>query len=337
MMATYTIEEISRVVDGSLVGSRELRISGLEQITEAVESQLTFIGEKKYAKLWERSNASAALVNDTIDLEPGDGRALVRVTDADLALVKVLKMFAAEPPLSNPGIHSQAIVDETAQVGEGASIGAGCYIGPGVVIGENTRIYPNVTVLDHTKIGDDTVIWPGVVIRERCRIGSRCIIQPNATIGSDGFGIRPSPDGKGLIGLPHIGTVEIGDDVEIGAGTCVDRGKFSATSVGAGTKIDNLVQIAHNCRIGRSCIIAGQTGIGGTVTLGDGVVMGGASRVRDHVTIGDRVTLGGGTGVVHDVPAGQTLLGAPADHYRRTLKLWAAQKKLPDLIRNRMK
>lgn len=336
-MIKFTIEEINQAVNGTLAGNPTILISGVEQISEATKNQLTFIGEKKYIKLWGQSNASAAIVNDNLDIEPGKDRALVRVPDADLALALVLQMYEPEPPKCEPGIHSTAVVDSTAEIGSGASIGAGCYIGPGVVIGANTKLYPNVTVLDDTSIGSETIIWSGTVIRERCRIGNHCIIHPNVTIGADGFGYRPSPDGRGLVKIPQIGTVEIGDGVEIGAGSCVDRGKFSATSIGDGTKIDNLVQIAHNCKLGRSCVIAGQSGLAGSVTLGDGVMMGGGARVKDHVTIGAGARLGGNTGVISDVAPGKTLLGVPADDLRQTLRLWAAQKQLPDLIKQMKK
>jgi len=336
-MIKFTIEEINQAVNGTLDGNPTILISGVEQISEATKNQLTFIGENKYIKLWDQSKASAAIVNDNLDIEPGKDRALVRVADADLAMALVLQMYEPEPPKCEPGIHSTAVVDSTAEIGSGASIGAGCYIGPGVVIGANTKLYPNVTVLDDTSIGSETIIWSGTVIRERCRIGNHCIIHPNVTIGADGFGYRPSPDGRGLVKIPQIGTVEIGDGVEIGAGSCVDRGKFSATSIGDGTKIDNLVQIAHNCKLGRSCVIAGHSALAGSVTLGDGVMMGGGVRVKDHVTIGAGARLGGNTGVISDVAPGKTLLGVPADDLRQTLRLWAAQKQLPDLIKQMKK
>ena len=336
-MKKFTIKEINQAVNGTLVGNPKILITSVEQIFEATKNQLTFIGKKKYIKLWDQSRALAAIVTDGLDVEPGKDRALVRVADADLALAQVLQLFEPEPPNCAPGIHSTAVVDSTAEIGAGAAIGAGCYIGPGVVIGTNTRLYPNVTVLDDSSIGSETIIWSGTVIRERCRIGNDCIIHPNVTIGADGFGYRPSPNGLGLVKIPQIGTVKIGDGVEIGAGSCVDRGKFSATSIGDGTKIDNLVQIAHNCKLGRSCVMAGQSGLAGSVTLGDGVIMGGGARVTDHVTVGNGVKLGGNTGVIRDVPPGKTLLGLPADDYRQTLRLWAAQKQLPDLVKQKKK
>ncbi len=335
-MKKYTTEQICHMVNGTLDGSPTIIITGVEQISQATPDQLTFIGEKKYIKQWDQSRASAAIVNDTLKVEPGQGRALIRVADADLALAEVLKMFEAKPPKCELGIHSTAVVDATAVIGQGAAIGAGCYVGPGVVVGSKTKLYPNVTVLDDTRIGRETIIWSGTVIRERCRIGNHCIIHPNVTIGADGFGFRPSPDGKGLVKIPHIGAVKIGDDVEIGAGSCIDRGKYGATTIGDGTKIDNLVQIAHNCKLGRHCVMAGQSGIAGSATLGDGVMMGGGARVRDHVTVGSGTKIGGNAGVISDVAPGKTLLGVPADDHRQTLRLWAAQKQLPDLIK-RMK
>jgi UDP-3-O-[3-hydroxymyristoyl] glucosamine N-acyltransferase len=335
-MKQYTTEQINQAANGALDGSPTIMITGIEQISEATTNQLTFIGEKKYIQLWDRSPASAAIVNDSLDVEPGQGRALIRVADADLALADVLQLFEPELPKCEPGIHSTAVVDSTAEIGQGAAIGAGCYIGPGVVIGADTKLYPNVTVLDHTSIGSETIIWSGTVIRERCRIGNHCIIHPNVTIGADGFGYRPSPDGQGLVKIPQIGTVKIGDGVEIGAGSCVDRGKFSATSIGDGSKIDNLIQIAHNCKLGRFCVMAGQSGLAGSVTLGDGVMMGGGARVKDHVTIGEGARLGGNTTALSDVAPAKTVLGCPANDYRQTLRLWTVQKQLPDLIK-RMK
>ena len=154
-------------------------------------------------------------------------------------------------------IHPTAIVDETAIIGNGSRIGAGSYIGPKVVLGENVTIYPNVTILDECTIGKNTIIWSGAVIRERCHLGNNCIIHPNATIGADGFGFRPCPE-RGLVKIPQIGNVILGNGVEIGANSCVDRGKFSSTILGDGCKIDNLVQIGHNSKLGRFCIMAGQ-------------------------------------------------------------------------------
>ncbi|MCL4154285.1 UNVERIFIED_CONTAM: hypothetical protein GTU68_028011, partial [Idotea baltica] len=186
----------------------------------------------------------------------------------------------------------------------------GCYIGKNVVLGDNVTLYPNVTVLDDTTIG------------------SHCIFHNNVSIGADGFGYRPSDDGRGLVKIPHIGNVVIGNGVEIGANSCVDRGKFSSTILGDGCKIDNLVQIAHNCVLGRSCIMAGSSGLAGSVTLGDGVMIGGSASIKDHTTIHSGATVGAGSGVMNDVPAGKTVLGYPAVDSREMLKQWVALRKL---------
>lgn len=329
----FTVVEICQRVDGQLVGNPTVVISGVEEISLAQAHQLTFVGGKKFIKLWDRSRASAAIVNDNLDLEPGPDRALIRVVDADLAMAQVLQLFAPEPPQCGPGIHATAVVDESAEIGEGVTIGAGCYIGPRVVLGARVLLYPNVTVLDDSIIGSGTVIWSGTVVRERCRVGQNCIFHPNVSIGADGFGYRPSPDGRSLVKVPQIGTVEIGDAVEIGANSCVDRAKFSSTRIGDGTKIDNLVQIAHNCILGRSCVIAGQAGLAGSVTFGDGVMMGGGARVKDHTTVGSGVKIGGNATIFSDVEPGKTVLGTPADDARDAMRQWAALKQLPDLLK----
>ncbi|MCP5517641.1 MAG: UDP-3-O-(3-hydroxymyristoyl)glucosamine N-acyltransferase [Verrucomicrobiales bacterium] len=328
-----TIQAIADRVAGLLVGDPTIVISGIEQIESAQPTQLTFIGSQRYVPLWTRSRASAALVNQDLAVEPGPGRALIRVPNADLAMAEVLGLFATPAPVASTGIHPRAAVDPTASVGEGVSIGPGCYVGPGAQIGAGTCLYANVTVLDHSVVGAQCTLWPGVVVRERCHIGNGCILHPNVAIGADGFGFRPAPDGRGLVKIPQIGTVILGDGVEIGANSCVDRGKFSATSIGAGTKIDNLVQIGHNCRIGRSCVIAACTGIAGSVTLGDGVVVGGCVALKDHITVGSGVRIGGGSSVGADVPPGQTVVGYPAAEHRRTLRQWAALRRLPELLR----
>ena len=189
-------------------------------------------------------------------------------------------------------------------------------------------LYPNVTILDETTIGAHTIIWSGTVIRERSEIGSYCIFHTNVSIGADGFGYRPSEDGRGLVKIPHIGNVVIGNAVEIGANSCVDRGKFSSTILGDGCKIDNLVQIGHNSVLGRSCIMAGNSGLAGSVTLGDGVIIGGSASIKDHTTIHSGAVVGAGSGVINDVPAGKTVLGYPACDSREMLKQWVALRKL---------
>ena len=327
-MKSFTIQEINAILEGELVGNTDQKILGLEEIDKAGNSQVTFIGSRKYAQKWDDSNAAAAIINEGLKAEPGENRALIKVKNADLAMAKLLEVFIKEPPHFDVDIHPTAVIHETATIGEGTKIGAGCYIGKDVVLGAAVIVYPNVTILDETKIGAHTVIWSGTVIRERTEIGAYCIFQNNVSIGGDGFGYRPREDGRGLLKIPHIGNVVIGNDVEIGANSSVDRAKFSSTIIGDGCKIDNQVQIAHNCILGRSCIMAGASGLAGSVTLGDGVVIGGSASIKDHTTIHSGATVGAGSGVLADVPAGKTVLGYPAADAREKLKEWVACRNL---------
>ena len=327
-MKSFSVQDINAIINGEVLGETTNQITGLEQIKKANENQATFIGNRKFAALWKDSKASLAIVNDNLDLEPGDNRVLIKVKNADLAMAKLLEAFTPETPHFETDIHPSATIDKTAKIGKGSRVGAGSYIGKDVVLGDNVTIYPNVTILDETTIGDYTTVWPGTIIRERSVIGSHCIFHNNVSIGADGFGYRPSDDGRGLVKIPHIGNVVIGNGVEIGANSCVDRGKFSSTILGDGCKIDNLVQIAHNCVLGRSCIMAGSSGLAGSVTLGDGVIIGGSASIKDHTTIHSGATVGAGSGVMNDVAAGKTVLGYPAVDSREMLKQWVALRKL---------
>jgi len=326
-MKTFSIQEINDVLQGVIVGHTSQNITTPEQLETATETEISFIGNKKYEKFWQSSKACVAVVNEDISIEPGENRAFIKVKNADLAMSQVLSLFAPPTPIFEVDIHPTAVIDETAVIGSGTRIGAGSYIGVNVLLGKNITIYPNVTILDECSIGDNTVLWPGTVIRERCHVGMNCIFHPNATIGADGFGFRPDPE-RGLVKIPQIGNVVIGNNVEIGANSCVDRGKFSSTVLGDGCKIDNLVQIGHNSKLGKFCIMAGNSGLAGSVTLGNGVIIGGSGSIKDHTTIGDGSTIGACSGVTADVPAGKTMLGYPAVEARDALKQWAILKRM---------
>ncbi len=327
-MKSFSIEEINASLKGILVGTTTHTIASPEQLELANNNQITFIGDRKYIKLWETSKACAAIVNEDFDIEPGENRALIKVKNADIAMAQLLELFVEDGPVFEEEIHPNAVIHPTATIGAGCKIGAGCYIGKNVTIGQGTTLYPNVTIFDNVSIGNATTIWSGTVVRERCVVGSYCIIHSNVSIGADGFGFRPSPDGKGLLKIPHIGNVVIGNGVEIGSSTCIDRGKFSSTVVGDGCKIDNLVQIGHNSRMGRCCIMAGASGLAGSVTLGDGVMVGGGACISDHVTLGNGVMVGGGSGVMSDFGDGKKVLGYPAAESKDMLKQWVVLRKL---------
>ena len=204
-MYSYTIQEINDVLQGEIVGQTSHRITAPEQLAVASQTEISFIGNKKYEKFWATSKACLAIVNQDISIKPGENRAFIKVKNADLAMSQVLELFAPALPVFEFKIHPTAIVADTASIGNGAKIGAGSYIGPNVIIGENVIIYPNVTILDECRIGKNTIIWSGTVIRERCHIGAYCILHPNCTIGADGFGFRPCPE-KGLAKIPRLVT-----------------------------------------------------------------------------------------------------------------------------------
>jgi len=331
-MNQFSIQEIAQHVAGKIIGDKEVLITGLEQIELAQPGQLTFVGNPQYSKLWERSLASAALVSEGLDLDPGN-RTLIQVASADLAIVRVLELFAPDPPRITAGVHPAAVIDSTAVLGRNVSIGPGCYLGPEVKVGDDSVLHANVTVMDESTIGQRSILWPGVVMREHCQVGDDCILYQNASIGADGFGFRLSRDKKTLVKIPQIGGVHIGNDVEIGANSCVDRGKFSSTRIGDGTKIDNLVQIGHNCSIGQSCAIAAAVAVGGSVTLGDFTNIAGKVAIKDHVTIGSHAIIGGGSIVINNVESRQFVSGFPAAPHKTTLQQWASLKKLPDILK----
>jgi UDP-3-O-[3-hydroxymyristoyl] glucosamine N-acyltransferase len=253
----------------------------------------------------------------------------LRVEDPYGAFALILRRFA--PPkddLFPPGIHPTAVIDETAKIAEGVSIGPYAVVGRQATIGSGSALGAHVVIGPEVTIGQDCLLFPQVTVREGCALGRGVILHAGAVIGSDGFGFLPGPDG--LRKVPQIGRVVLEDDVEIGANSCVDRATTGRTVVGSGTKIDNLVQIAHNVTIGRHCAISAQTGLSGSCQVGDWVSMGGQVGVADHRQIGDRAMLAAKSGIDRDVEAGQTLFGIPAVDLKRGYKLVALTHRLPE-------
>lgn len=330
---SFTTQQIADTVGGRLVGPGDLVVRGIESLDAAEPHHVTFVGDAQNAQRWPGSRASCVIVPDDLAIEPVAGRAVIRAANVDLAVAKLLETFAPPTAAVAQGVHPSAVVASTATLGQSIRIGPHCTVGPGVRLGQNVVLHSNVTVLDDCTIGDDTVLWPGVVVRERCVIGARCIVHPNAVIGADGFGFRPALDGNGLVKVPQIGDVVIGNDVEIGASTCVDRAKFGSTVIGDMTKIDNLCQIAHNCRIGRCVVIAAGCGIAGSVVLEDGVMLGGNVGLRDHLRVGKGAKVAAYAAVMRDVPAGEVWCGYPAKDIKATFREFAAMKYLPDLVK----
>lgn len=329
------------MLGAELIGDGSVEFKTLGSIESAGPDALTFVRSPKFAHKWPGSKAAAVLVSREVysdpssPIEPGDGRAVLVVEDADLAMIQLLDA-AAETVLRRPepGVHPSAAIDPGATVGREVFIGAGASVGPGSSIGDGARLDPGVRIGADVRIGAGCDLRSNVVVEDRCVLGERVIVHPCTVIGADGFGYRPDPAGGGVLKIPHIGAVELGDDVEIGANSCIDRGKFSNTRVGRGSKIDNLVQIGHNVVIGRGTVICGCTGIGGSSRVGDGVTIGGACAIHDGVTIGDGATLAARSGVMADIPAGVVYGGVPAGPVRDSIRQMACVRYLPELVRD---
>ncbi len=328
-MKTLTLGEIAKVLNLPVPAKADLRLTGVNSLVEASDTDISFVGSDRFLKELAATRAAAVLVQRDVKVPPGVANAILWVDDADLAMVKVLEMFAPPVPGPKVGIDASARLDATASVGECSAIGAFVSIGANSHVGARCVIYPGVIISDDVTIGDDCQIHANVVIRERITVGNRVILNAGTVLGTDGFGYRW--DGKQHLKMPQIGTVVIEDDVELGSCVCVDRAKYGATRIGKGTKVDNLVQIAHNVVTGAHCIMAGQTGIAGSTTLGYGVVVGGASSIRDHVTIGSLAVIAARSGVIDDIPPGTTVSGMPAIPHRQALREQAAMRRLPDL------
>ena len=335
MTTTHTSGSIAQAVGGRLVGRGDLAISDLAAMDQAGPGSLTFIRDSGFAGKWAGAKAAAALVSDQVEVKGHDAgaRALIYVADADLAMVKALSMFERKPEGPAVGIHPSAIVDPSARVSPSARVGAFCVVGARTVLADHVMLMPRVTLGADVSIGAGCTLFPGVVVYDRCAIGAQTILHANVAIGADGFGYRPDPQGRGLIKVPHVGTVRIGNGVEIGASSCVDRGKFGATVIGDGAKLDNLVQIGHNVRVGRCAIICGVTGIAGSVVIGDGAIIGGGVGIADNLTVGAGAKVGAKSGVMCDVPAGETWTGLPAAPHREQMRTWSAVKRLPEILR----
>ena len=307
----------------------DLPVLGIATLAEAGESDLSFLGNDRFVSQFVETRAAAVIVQKRVKLPAGSSKPVLLVDDADLAAAKVAQHFAQpiwRPPV---GIDPSAHVAPTAVVGEGASLGPNVVVGPGAKIGPRTILHANVVIGSDSTVGVDCELFPNVVVRERCTLGDRVVIHAGSVVGSDGFGYRW--DGSKHAKIPQIGVVIIEDDVEIGSCVCVDRAKFSATRVGRGSKIDNLVQIAHNAVLGPHCIMAGQSGVAGSVHLGAGVMLGGQCAVRDHVHMAAGAMLGPCSGAMEDVEAKQIVTGLPAIPHRQFLREQAAMRHLPEM------
>jgi UDP-3-O-[3-hydroxymyristoyl] glucosamine N-acyltransferase len=320
-----TLQELAVHLGGQVIGDPSVSITGLGTLDSAIAGQITFLANPRYAAKVETTAASAIILTSTSQTF---GRNVIVVDSPYLAFAKLLTLFTSRPRVVK-GIMPGAFVGENVAIGTGASIYPGSVIADGVSLGERVTIYPNVTLYEGVVLGDDVTLHAGVSIREGCRVGNRVTIHNGTVIGSDGFGY--APNGSSLFKIPQIGIVVIEDDVEIGANTTVDRAALETTRIGRGTKIDNLVQIAHNCQVGEDCIIVAQVGLAGSVKLGKHVTLGGQVAIVDHASIGDNAMVSGQSGVFNDVAAGAIVSGTPAMPHQARLKCAAVYPFLPEM------
>jgi len=325
---SFSAAAVAKHLQGEVLGDAQTQLKGFAPADRAQPGDLTFAENDEFFARAEQSAASAIIVSGNVTSSAG--KVLIRVANARIAFAKVLALFFPEPVLP-AGIHPSAVVARTAQIDAGAYIGPNCVVGERVQIAGGVILHAGNFVGDDCKLGAACVLFPNVTLYPRTELGQRVRVHAGAVIGSDGFGYVLDVGAHRKV--PQVGNVIIGDDVEIGANVTIDRGALGPTIIGKGTKIDNLVQIAHNVRIGEHCIVIAQAGIAGSTKLGNYVILAGQAGIAGHLQIGNKVTIAAQSGVMHNIPDGQTVLGSPALPDKQTKRQLLALQRLPELLR----
>lgn len=326
----HSLGDITKLIGVSVDAQAALRtVTGVASLLDAGPTELSYIGSDAYVRQFRQTKASVVVYDRKIRLPQHTGTLTLPVDNAEEAFSKILSLFAPPPQRPN-GRHAPVVIADSAKLDPTVTLGPFVVVGERTTIGKNVTIHGGVVIGDDVTIGDNCELYPNVVIRERITIGNRVIIHAGSVLGTDGFGYRWN--GKGHEKVPQIGTIVIEDDVELGSCVCVDRAKMGVTRIGRGSKIDNLVQVAHNVQIGPHCIIVGQAGLAGSVKLGAGVIIGGQTGMRDHITMGDGSMAAARSAIAEDVDAGTTVSGMPALPHRQSLREQAAIRRLPDLV-----
>lgn len=313
-----TTGALASMIGAVIDGDSDIRLNGFAKIEEASTGQLSFIANPKYSHYIESTSASAVLVSTGFDHPNPRKVTLLRVEDPYATLASLLRAVNDALP-KKKGVESPAYISEGVAVPDDAYVGAFSYIGKGAVVGKGCQIYPQVYIGDGVEIGENCILYAGVKVYSGCKIGDRCILHSGVVIGGDGFGFAPSPEGK-YEKIPQTGIVEIADDVEIGANTTIDRATFGATKIGRGTKLDNLIMVAHNVQIGEDNVFAAQTGVAGSTKIGSSNRIAGQVGFAGHITVGDHNDIGAQSGVPGNVGSGKRLMGYPAIDARKWAK-----------------
>lgn len=332
-MSGFTAGELAERIGGTVEGDAGATVTGVAPVTEAGPGDLTFVTSREYARALTSSRPTAVLAPDGLVLDRGPCPALIRVRDPHAALGRLLPLFFPDASVDGvgPGVHPTAVLGEGLRLGEDVWIGAYAVLDPGCEIGSGSVIGPHVHVGSGAVIGRECVLDGGCAVLGPVRMGDRVRVHAGARLGTEGFGFAEE-NGR-AVKIPQVGRCVIGDDVEIGANSTVDRGALGDTVVGAGTKIDNLVHVGHNVRIGRNCMIVAQVGVAGSVDIGDGVQLAGQAGIAGHLTIGDGARIAAQAGVIGDVPAGETYSGYPARPHADAMRASAALFRLPAMVR----
>ncbi len=328
----FTAKTISDFLGGRIEGDENATVSTFSKIEEGKPASISFLSNRKYTNYLYTTEATIVLVDEDLELEkpvPAN-TTLIRVKNAYESVAKLLQLYESTK-MQKSGVSSLASIADSATYGNDCYIGAFAYIGENVTIGNNCKIYPHTYIGDNVTIGDGCIIYPNVTVYHECKLGNRVTIHAGSVIGGDGFGFAPTADGYSKI--PQIGIVTIEDDVEIGANTCIDRSTMGSTYIRKGVKMDNLVQIAHNCDIGENTVMSAQVGIAGSTKVGQWCMFGGQVGLAGHLTVGDKVMLGAQSGVPNNLEGNQTLIGTPPMPQTQYFRSQAIFRRLPDMYK----
>jgi len=326
----FTAKQIADFIGGRVEGNADAAVNTFAKIEEGKQGAISFLSNPKYTHYIYETESTIVLVNDDLELEHEVKPTLIRVKNAYEAVAKLLQLYTSMKP-KKTGIDPKASIAASAKIGENVYVGPFAVVGEGAEVGDGTQIYPNTVIGDGAKLGKGCLIYPNVTIYEGCRLGNNVTIHAGSVIGADGFGFAPNVEGYEKI--PQIGIVIIEDDVEIGANTCIDRSTMGQTIIHKGVKLDNLIQVAHNCEIGENTVMSAQVGLAGSTKVGSWCMFGGQVGLAGHITIGDHVNLGAQSGVPGSIKPNQTLIGTPPMDPKQYFKAQAVFRKLPEMYK----